>query len=425
MYNHNIRLFQAPNPPPSYQGVFNAIDRDVVCPQPSLENPENIIGTEDCLRLSIFTPKKTTANPVLVWLIGEEYITSNPVQHSFRRLVQENFTVVAMNYRLSVLGFLCLGIKEAPGNAGLKDVIQGLKWIKNNIEGFGGDPNNVLLFGHGSGAAMADLVTMSPLAVGLLHKVIIQSGSAMAPWAVSYSPVASAFELGIELGYQDNDRQALVQTLISATTRDLIYPIVHNIEYTPNVAQFAPCIENENLHPDNRFLTAAPLNLLRAGNFIRVPYIGGYVNREGSVRVGEAVNGNWLQRMENEFHKFIPVDLMESPNFDNFLRNTYFGNQTIDMKLIENYIDYHGDTLTMISVIRGTATRALSSSNTWLLEFVYRGGNGLDWQFPEIPPTGVRHGEILNYLLDINLDSYASQVSDSLIGRYMNFARTG
>lgn len=423
-YNLNIHLFQAANPPPSYQGVFDATDRDVVCPQPSLENPENIIGTEDCLRLSIFTPKYTIANPVLVWLIGEEYTTSNPLQHSFRRLVQEKFTVVAVNYRLSVLGFLCLGIEEAPGNAGLKDVVQGLKWIKNNIEGFGGDPNNILLFGHGSGAAMVDLVTMSPLAEGLLHKVIAQSGSALAPWAITYSPIASAFNLGAELGYQDDDRQKLVQTLISATTRELIYPIVHKTQYTPNVVQFAPCIENENLDPDNRFLTDAPFNLLRHGTYSRVPFIGGYVNREGSVRVGEAVNGNWLQRMDNKFDQFIPIDLMFSDGFENFLRNSYFGDQTINIQQIENYIDYHGDTLTMISVIRGAAMRSMSS-DTRLLEFVYRGGNGSDWQFPEIPVTGVRHGEILKYLLDINLDSNDSQVSDSLIARYMNFARTG
>lgn len=395
-----------------------------MCPQPSLENPENIIGTEDCLRLSIFTPHDTTNNPVLVWIIGEEYTTSNPLEHSFRRLVQEKFTVVAMNYRLSVLGFLCLGIKEAPGNAGLKDVVQGLKWIKNNIKAFGGDPDNVMLFGHGSGAAMVDLVTMSPLAEGLMHKVIAQSGSALAPWAVSYSPVESAFNLGAQLGYKDNNRQILVQTLISANIRELIYPIVHNTNYTPNVPQFAPCIENKNLDPENRFLTDAPVNLLGNGTYSRVPYIGGYVNREGTVRAGKAVNENWLQRMENNFEQFVPTDMILSEGLANFIRRFYFGNQTINMQTIQNYLEYHGDTLAVISVIRGAGMRAWLS-DTWLLEFFYRGGNGSDWLFPEIPLTGVRRGEILNYLLDINLDSNDKQVSDSLILRYMTFARTG
>lgn len=396
----------------------------MVCPQPSREDPENIIGTEDCLRLSIFTPNDTNFNPVLVWLIGEEYTTSNPVEHSFRRLVQEKFTVVAMNYRLSVLGFLCLGIKEAPGNAGLKDVVQGLKWIKNNIKAFAGDPNNVLLLGHGSGAAMVDLMTMSPLAEGLMHKVIAQSGSALAPWAMSYSPIDSAFKLGEQLGYQNSDRRKLVQILSAATIRDLIYPVVQNENYTPNVAQFAPCVENKNLDPDNRFLTDAPVNLLMQGTYSRVPYIGGYVNREGSVRAGKAVNGNWLQRMDNEFEQFIPIDMISSDDLRNVTRTFYFSNRTINMELIQNYLEYHGDVLAVISVIRGAGMRS-TLSDTWLLEFMYRGGNESDWQFPEIPLTGVRHGEILKYLLDINLDSNDSQVSDSLIGRYMNFARTG
>lgn len=351
-------------------------------------------------------------------------MTSNPLEHSFRRLVQEKFTVVAMNYRLSVLGFLCLGIEEAPGNAGLKDVIQGLKWIKNNIKAFGGDSNNVLLFGHGSGAAMVDLVTMSPLAEGLMHKVIAQSGSAIAPWAVSYSPVASAFKLGAQLGYRDNDRRILVQTLISAKIRELIYPIVHNTSNAPNVPQFAPCIENENLDPDNRFLTDAPLNLLRQGTYSRVPYIGGYVNREGSVRADKAVNGNWLQLMDNEFNKFVPIDLIFSDDLENATRTFYFGNRTINMQLIQNYLEYHGDMLAVMSVIRGAGMRSMSS-DTWLMEFFYRGANESYWPFPEIPLTGVRHGEILKYLLDIHLDSNDTQVSDSLIGRYMTFARTG
>lgn len=94
---------------------------------------------------------------------------------------------------MSIFGFLCLRVHDAPGNAGLKDIIQGLNWVKTNIANFGGDPNNVVLIGHDSGAALVDLITLSHRSENFIHKVIILNGSALAPWAVAYNPIGKRY----------------------------------------------------------------------------------------------------------------------------------------------------------------------------------------------------------------------------------------
>jgi carboxylesterase type B len=100
-------------------------------------------------------------------------------------LITEDVVVVTINYRLGLLGFLCLEDPTlgVPGNAGLKDVVMALKWVHENIRQFGGDPDNITIFGQSSGAAAVHLLTLSPMGRGLFHKAIGQSGTALSPWA--------------------------------------------------------------------------------------------------------------------------------------------------------------------------------------------------------------------------------------------------
>jgi carboxylesterase type B len=100
-------------------------------------------------------------------------------------LITEDVVVVTINYRLGLLGFLCLEDPTlgVPGNAGLKDVVMALKWVHENIRQFGGDPDNITIFGQSSGAAAVHLLTLSPMVRGLFHKAIGQSGTALSPWA--------------------------------------------------------------------------------------------------------------------------------------------------------------------------------------------------------------------------------------------------
>ncbi|CAH2269956.1 jg551, partial [Pararge aegeria aegeria] len=417
----------APTPPPVYPGEYHAVDNTVICAQPS---SRGLIGTEDCLVLNIHTKNVTTPKPVLVWIEGEEYESTSRTLYPFKNLVQQDLLIVTINYRLSIFGFLCLGVADAPGNAGLKDIIQGLKWIKENIAGFGGDPNNVVLLGHGSGAAMVDLITLSPMSQNLTHKAIVLSGSALAPWAVSYDPVGYAEQVGKKLGYTDTSREDLAKKLVS-TDISLISSVLTDFEFFNTSLMFAPCVENAHLNANDTFLADAPIDILRQGKYSHIPYIAGFVDREGTIRAQQAAFSNWLQKMENNFGDFVQVDLAFESEANKTavtrnIREFYFAQRTINMETIEDYLDYHGDALILVPVIRGTKERALTSTaNVWLFKFAFRGTQNSDWTYPQIPLNGVRHGAILNYLFNYDLKAADDTAATSITQRFKGFAYSG
>lgn len=347
---------------------------------------------------------------------------------SFRRFVLEGVVVVQINYRLSIFGFLCLGVADAPGNAGLKDVVLGLKWIQNNIAGFGGDPKNVALFGHGSAGAMVDLITMSPLATNLFHKAITQSGSALAPWAVSYDPIGAAQTIGAKLSYTDKSNEDLAK-LLAGTDLAVLSATLTGFEYYNNTPLFAPCIENPNLNPNDTFLANAPINLLRNGNYSQVPYISGYTDKEGTIRAAQAALLGWLSKMQSDFQLFLPVDLDYGNNVtlvERAVRDFYFSSRPVSIETIEDFLDYHGDTMILLSTIRNVFERALTSAApVRLYEFAYKGTANSDWAYPTIPISGARHGSVLNYLLDFDLRVADDSARTRIFNRYIGFLRTG
>lgn len=92
--------------------------------------------------------------------------------------------VVSMQYRVASLGFLFLGTPDAPGNAGLFDQLLALRWVRDNVRAFGGDPDRVTLFGESAGAVSVSMHLLSPLSKDLFARAILESGSPTAPWAL-------------------------------------------------------------------------------------------------------------------------------------------------------------------------------------------------------------------------------------------------
>lgn len=173
-------MFQAPGPPPKWEGIYKAIYEIYECPQYTFLG---VIGSEDCLKVNVYVPVFPKAKPhaVMVYIHGGSFILGNGGKLIYGPgfLVQKDVIVVTFNYRLGPLGFLCLRIKEAPGNAGLKDQIAALKWVKENIAAFGGDPDNVTVFGESAGATSLSLLLLSEASAGLFNRAIVQSGSAL------------------------------------------------------------------------------------------------------------------------------------------------------------------------------------------------------------------------------------------------------
>lgn len=145
--------------------------------------------SEDCLYLNIWAPPHATKLPVIVWIHGGGYDGGSGAQHAYNgaNLARRGAIVVTFNYRLGIFGFFAHPelTAESPvhasGNQGILDQIAALRWVKNNIEGFGGDPGRVMIAGQSAGGSSVQLLMVSPLARGLFQRGVSESGAGGMP----------------------------------------------------------------------------------------------------------------------------------------------------------------------------------------------------------------------------------------------------
>lgn len=187
----NLR-FRPPQIPEAWDGIYDATQFGPSAIQPVSEIM-NFLGSdinetsEDCLRLNIWSQKADgKLRPVMVWIHGGAFMNGSGSSLGYDGTsfaLESDVVIVTINYRLGVLGFLHLGdiggeAYASSGNCGILDQIAALKWIKENIEAFGGDPTNITLFGESAGAMSIGILLAVPEAKGLFNKAILQSGAA-------------------------------------------------------------------------------------------------------------------------------------------------------------------------------------------------------------------------------------------------------
>jgi len=186
------RRWRAPEPPEAWSGTLEALATGSPCPQ--YQSPlsgadarggasEAIIGDEDCLTLNVWAPANARGLPVMLWIHGGGNTIGTGNSYDGARLaVEQNLVVVTINYRLGPLGWfahpeLATGDpRHDSGNYGNLDTLRALAWTRDNIAAFGGDPDNVIVFGESAGATDTLALMASPLAAGLFHGAIVQSG---------------------------------------------------------------------------------------------------------------------------------------------------------------------------------------------------------------------------------------------------------
>lgn len=195
--------WHAPQPPVSWAGTRDASQFGNACIQNPL--PVEPVGaqSEDCLNVNVWTPA-ADANaklPVMVWIHGGAYVigANNQPAYNGTSLAQNGVVVVNMNYRLGAFGFFAHPALERANsngavNFGLLDQIAALKWVQQNIAAFGGDPNNVTIFGESAGGQSVLALFASPLARGLFHRGISQSS-----YGVPEATRAKAVETGVKM----------------------------------------------------------------------------------------------------------------------------------------------------------------------------------------------------------------------------------
>lgn len=267
--------WKAPAPPATWQGVRDATKFGSRCAQWHIWNDYLFLDSgpsEDCLYLNVYSP--LTANnghrlPVMFWIHGGGFMAgagSEP-RYTNSALPTQGVVLVTINYRLNVFGFLASEdlAKEggAAGNYGLMDMVAALRWVKANIARFGGDPNNVTIFGESAGSFAVSMLMAAPSARGLFHKAIGESGA-------SFGDVLPTGQLA-ERARRD---QAWVESLGARSLAELReMPADKLLEAAKNKGGGgSPVI-------DGRFLTEAVPETYAAGKQAHVPLLAGW-NRD-------------------------------------------------------------------------------------------------------------------------------------------------
>ena len=271
--------FRPPEAPRTWSGV-----RDASTPSPACWQPINFDDfvwsrgqfnrSEDCLYLNVWADKEATDQAVMVWFHGGAHTAGMGHDKIFdgTELAKQGVVLVTLNYRLGPFGFLAHpalaqeSSQGSAGNYGLMDKIAALNWVRDNISQFGGDPDNVTIFGQSAGSQSVCALMASPLAQGLFHKAIGQSASCLNPMPAAD---ANGFERGSRLAaalHADDSVEALRQV----APEDLLAAV----EQTQWDAQ-------SRIVVDGWVLPEQPDAIYRASKQAAVPLLVGSLANEG------------------------------------------------------------------------------------------------------------------------------------------------
>jgi para-nitrobenzyl esterase len=200
--------WKPPQPVASWDEIRQCTEFSKICPQETMPGFPQSAQSEDCLYLNVMTPARTVGEtlPVMVWLHGGGYSqgSGTDLLSNLHRLPQHGVVVVTVTMRLNSIGLFAhpLLTAESPhnssGNYMFLDMIAALKWVKRNISVFGGNPDSVTIFGESGGGSKVSTLMASPLAKGLFHRAICESGSSIGGF-LNGKELKELEELGVKL----------------------------------------------------------------------------------------------------------------------------------------------------------------------------------------------------------------------------------
>ena len=297
-----------PQPVAKWTGVRLATKFGPTCAQVTtlgpFAGPPN--SNEDCLYLNVFTANTNAKRPVLVWIHGGGYFDGASNDYDPTKLVTRGkLVVVTLNYRLNLFGFLAHPALDAEGhpggNYGIMDMQAALKWVKQNIAAFGGDPDNVTLGGQSAGAGASAANVLSPGARGLFHRAIFQSGG-YTPFVPKQIAEDKGKKFAAAAGCATGDVAKCLRALPAAKIEAL----------AGSASETSPLVTNPMV--DGTVIPQQEIDLVHAGRFNKMPIMMGTTHDEGNFTNGI------LQYFKKDRAAISDAD------YQGYLKRTYGGN---------------------------------------------------------------------------------------------------
>ncbi|XP_052891057.1 esterase E4-like [Anopheles moucheti] len=432
--------FANPVPHGGWTGVRDASQHGLSCP-----SPDGLpIEGEDCLFLNVYSPSLIGTRPVMVFVHGGAYVggSGDGALYDSRYFMPENVVVVTINYRLGVLGFLSTGDGIASGNWAIKDCIEALRWVQSNVLAFGGDPNQVTIFGQSAGGALVHFLTLSPLTTGLFQRAIVQSGSAINSWSLQPNPREQVNRMATALGIATTDTASMVAALRQTPYRDLIAlqgetGQGQGVPLFLRPLDFAPVVESTGA---SAALDRLPIEIIDSGSYRTVPLMTGFVDMDALLFSAEEMirNPGIFGMFNSNPHLLvphfwnIPEGSAASTAVSQAFAQYYWQSQPLSAALLTEFTNYLTDHQFAYPQFE-MAKRHAARSSVYVYQFKYDGDLNLMKRFAGITMPGAVHGDEVCYMFypalfgagDIPGTSHALTVRQRMLRLWTNFARYG
>ncbi|XP_065386001.1 bile salt-activated lipase isoform X1 [Macaca fascicularis] len=436
------KALENPQPHPGWQGTLKAKSFKKRCLQATITQ-DSTYGDEDCLYLNIWVPqdrKQVSRDlPVMIWIYGGAFLMgsghganflSNYLYDGEEIATRGNVIVVTFNYRVGPLGFLSTGDANLPGNYGLRDQHMAIAWVKRNIAAFGGDPNNITLFGESAGGASVSLQTLSPYNKGLIRRAISQSGVALSPWVIQKNPLFWAKKVAEKVGCPVDDTARMAKCLKVTDPRALTlaykmplagmeYPMLYYLGFIPVI--------------DGDFIPDDPINLY--ANAADIDYLAGINNMDGHLFASidmPAINKNNKEVTEEDFYKLVSGLTMTKglrgakTTFDVYTESWAQDPSQENKK--KTVVDFETDILFLVPTEIALAQHRANAKSAKTYSYLFSHPS----RMPVYPKwMGADHADDIQYVFGkpfATPSGYRPQdrtVSKAMIAYWTNFAKTG
>lgn len=427
--------FAPPEPPESWSGVRDGTTHPDACLQDlttmdsGVRNQVNVTipsvsMSEDCLYLSIYTPAYSHEGsnlPVMVWIHGGGLVFGMASMYDGSVLAAfEDVVVVTIQYRLGVLGFFSTGDKHATGNWGYLDQVAALRWVRQNIAHFGGNPDRVTIFGESAGGTSVSSLVVSPMSQGLFHGAIMESGVALLPGLIASSADVISTVVASLSACEQVDSEALVNCLRGKSKEEILAINKPFNMMIPGVV-------------DGVFLPRHPQELLASADFQAVPSIIGINNDEFGWIIPK-VTGIYDTQKEMDREAFQAVLqkmltlMMLPPTFGDLLMEEYNGDNGEPRSLQAQLQEMMADSMFVIPALQ-VAHFQRSRAPVYFYEFQHQPS----W-VKNIRPPHVKadHGDELPFVFGnffwgnyVKFTEEEERLSRKTMKYWANFARNG